>query len=127
MGNSLLKGVYFLCSREEQLLLEKEVSFKKATHDHGRGDIKIRKKKVSLGSRQEGKNSPNKTKKLVGSSEINVSQPERSKCDVCAAPGSVSYNKLLLCGRCPVKVMCIYMPAISVFGGVRILVQLVSD
>lgn len=86
--------------------MEKAVSLKKPIHDHGGGDIKIRKKKVSLGSREEGRSLPNKSKKLVGGSEINVSQPERSKCDVCAAPGSVSYNKLLLCGRCPVKVMC---------------------
>jgi hypothetical protein len=77
-------------------------------HDPPLGKFTIY-KKGKLPLCEEETISVRKQKKLMSGSDINNNGlAESSNCDVCGTSTSVTFNKLLSCSRCPVKVMCLY-------------------
>lgn len=71
------------------------------------GSGQVPKKDHSKTSDLNGRGSTLKSERGSGGVLGNrLGQGEKCNCDVCGTSSSVSYNKLLRCGRCPVKVRC---------------------
>jgi len=69
----------------------------------GSGKIPKREKSLTLGV--NGRSSTWRKERGGGGVQgKQLGQGEKCRCDVCGTFSSASYNKLLCCGRCPVKV-----------------------
>lgn len=85
-----------------------EFAIQRVVHDPPLGKFAIY-KKGKLPLCEEENISVRKQKRVTGDSDINnIGLAESSKCDVCGTSTSVTFNKLLPCSRCPVKVTCLY-------------------
>jgi hypothetical protein len=69
------------------------------------GSTKIQEREKSQVLDVNGRSSTWRKDRAAGGVQGNTLGPaEKCKCDVCGTFSSASYNKLLCCGRCPVKV-----------------------
>ena len=96
--------VFFFNSSSRGLCLEQK-KMKTVVEDPLGGSTKIQKKEKSQVLDVNGRSSTWRKERAVGGVQSNQLGPaEKFKCDVCGTFSSASYNKLLCCARCPVKV-----------------------
>jgi hypothetical protein len=89
-------------SRQRGLCLEQKKTG--ASVEHLAGSGKIQKREKSQTSDVNGRSSTWRNERGAGVQGNKLGQGEKCRCDVCGTFSSASYNKLLSCDRCPVKV-----------------------
>jgi hypothetical protein len=107
MGHGSDEYVYviFIFNSSSRGLCLDQKKMKAVVEDPLGASFKIHKKEKPQVLDVNGGSSTWRMERAVGGVQGKHSGPtEKCKCDVCGLFSSASYNKLLCCGRCPVKV-----------------------